>query len=128
MVVAIPPLLFPCGLCPEEFPPEGLAPHLESEQYYPSYISYLRSWIGDHADGESSSPVSKKRKRGNSPVGSIPVGSSPKNVSVNNSPLLVGSSSPVREVSPSHWQEIHRCEWLLFLPARRVQMTTCNVE
>lgn len=116
MVVAIPPLLFPCGhgLCTAELEPEELADHVKSERYYPSYISYLRSWIGTHATGRSSPPVSEKRNgsRENSPVGNSP------KLPVN-SPKSVGNNSPVEEGSPI--REIHRREWY-----RRVVMTTIS--
>jgi len=90
-VVARPTLFLPCA--PQK--PELEKSAVESERFYPSYISYLRSWIGDRATGRSSPPVSEER---------------------NESPKF-----PVEEGSP-----IHRREWLLFLPARRVKMTTSS--
>ena len=113
MVVAIPPLLLPCGFksCTAELPPEGLAPHMERERFHPSYVSYLRSWIDAHGVGGSSSPDSRKRKadesRGNSPVGNLPVNNSPRN-----------SPPGKKSLTWTPNLEIHTREWLLFL--RRV--------
>jgi len=89
--------------------------------FYPSYISYLRSWIGDHSGGSSQALGKRKPEANGESGGNSPVHSkSPKLVRTRN-------SSPIRKSAKSR-KKSQRREWLLFLPACRVQMTTSNVE
>ena len=124
MVVAIPTLVFPCGFkdCTEEFKPEDLGDHFQSERYYLSHISYLRSWIGAHVTGGSSLPVSKKRKADEC-SGNGSVGNSPKDLPVNNSPKSVGNIFSVRQGSPIQETRIKKGESPLF---QKVVITSNN--